>query len=148
MTELRQHISQINCANCGAAVDIERDAICGFCRTPVAIVDPDQVRKVLEQQRQAEQAAEMGGAGPSDGTGVAPSEVEGRQAEGRPVRQAQRRPDPTLPLTLALERLRAERAWAVTPAASRQPAVLDLFFGNATDPIAGGLRVLSRLLGG
>jgi hypothetical protein len=127
MAELRQHIRQINCANCGAAVDIERDAICGFCRTPVAIVDPDQVRKVLEQQRQAEQAAEAG---------------------GKPVRQSQGRPDPTLPLTLALERLRAERAWAVTPAASRQPAVLDLFFGNATDPIAGGLRVLSRLLGG
>ena len=118
MAELRQHIRHVNCANCGAPVDIDRDAVCGFCRTPVAIVDPDQVRKVLERQRKTEQAA-----GPTG-------------------------PDPTLPLTLALERLRAERAWEVTPAATRQPAVLDLFFGDQTDPIAGGLRVLSQLLRG
>jgi len=119
MAELRQHIRQINCANCGAPVDFDRDAICGFCRTPAAVVDPDQVRKVLERQRRTQQAA-----GP----------------EG---------PDPTLPLTLALERLRADRAWAGgASAASRQPAVLDLFFGDAVDPIAGGLRVLARLLGG
>ena len=118
MAQLRQHIRHVNCANCGAPVDIDRDAVCGFCRTPVAIVDPDQVRKVLERQRKTEQAA-----GPTG-------------------------PDPTLPLTLALERLRAERAWAATPAATRQPAVLDLFFGDQTDPIAGGLRALARLLGG
>lgn len=124
MAELRQHIRQVNCANCGAPVDFDRDAICGFCRTPVAVVDPDQVRKVLERQRRTEQASEAAS-----------------------LRQAQDRPDPTLPLTLALERLRAERAWADTPAAARQPAVLDLFFGDTTDPIAGGLRALARLLG-
>jgi hypothetical protein len=125
MAELRQHIRHVNCGNCGAPVDIERDAICGFCRTPVAIVDPDQVRKVLEQQRRTEQAA----------------------ATGSP-RQAQGGQDPTLPITLALERLRAERAWSGTPGTSRPSTVLDLFFGNAIDPIAGGLRALSRLLGG
>jgi hypothetical protein len=124
MAELRQHIRQVNCANCGAPVDIERDAICGFCRTPVAIVDPDQVRKMLERQRMTEQASEEGS-----------------------LRQAQGKPDPTLPLTLALERLRAERAWVGSPAAARPPAVLDLFFGDVADPIAGGLRVLARLLG-
>ena len=118
MAELREHIRQINCANCGAPVDLERDAICGFCSTPVAIVDPDQVRKVLERQRQSEQA------------------------------RADKGPDPTLPITLALERLQAERAWAGTPGSTRRPAVLDLFFGDAADPIAGGLRALSRLLGG
>jgi hypothetical protein len=118
MAELRQHIRQVSCANCGAPVDLERDAICGFCRTPVAIIDPDQVRRLLEQQRRTEVAA---------------------RADG---------PDPTLPLTIALERLRAERAWAAPPAVSHQPAVLGLVFGNAADPIAGGLRALARLLRG
>ena len=120
MAELRQHIRQVNCGNCGAPVDIERDAICGFCRTPVAIVDPDQVRKVLEQQRRTR----AGRAAPSG------------------------RLDPTLPhhagAGAAAGRARVGRhARRVAPA-----TVLDLFFGNATDPIAGGLRVLSRLLGG
>jgi len=140
LAELRQHIRQVNCANCGAPVDFDRDAICGFCRTPVAVVDPDQVRKVLERQRRTDQASEAGSLRPFDQSRVAPSNVEGRQAQDRP--------DPTLPLTLALERLLAERAWADTPAASRPPAVLDLFFGDTTDPIAGGLRALARLLGG
>ena len=140
MAELRQHIRQVNCGNCGAPVDIDRDAICGFCRTPIAIVDADQVRKLLEHQRRTEQASVTGPLRPIDQLRVAPSKVEGRQAQGRA--------DPTLPITLALERMRADRAWAGTPAASRPPNVLDLFFGNATDPIAGGLRALSRLLGG
>jgi Zn-finger nucleic acid-binding protein len=146
MAELREHIRQVNCGNCGAPVDIERDAICGFCRTPVAVVDADQVRKLLERQRRTEQASASHR--PVDQLRAAPGKVEGRQAEGGPVRQAQGGPDPTLPITLALERMRAERAWAGTSSASRQPNVLDLFFGNATDPIAGGLRALSRLLGG
>ncbi len=50
--ELRQHIRQINCANCGAPVDIAADAACGFCRTPVSMLDPGQMRNVaLELQR-------------------------------------------------------------------------------------------------
>ena len=138
LAELRQLIRQVNCGNCGAPVDIERDAICGFCRTPVAVVDADQVRTLLEHQRRTEQAsAEI--RRPFDQLRAAP-------ATSRDDRLGA--PDPTLPITLALERMRAERAWDATPALSRQPNVLDLFFGNASDPIAGGLRALSRLLGG
>jgi hypothetical protein len=140
MAELRQHIRQINCGNCGAPVDIEREAICGFCRTPIAIVDADQVRTLLEHQRRTEQASAEGSFRPFDQRRIAPGEVEGPQAQGGP--------DPTLPITLALERMRAERAWAGTPAGSRKPNVLDLFFGDAADPIAGGLRALSRLFRG
>jgi hypothetical protein len=117
MAELREHIRQVNCGNCGAPVDLERDAICGFCRTPVAIVDPDQVRRVLEEQRRSAQARAEGG------------------------------PDPTLPLTMALDRLRAERAWADTSASAGRTAWLGLLVGDAADPIAGGLRLLSSLLG-
>ena len=52
ITELRRHIRQINCANCGGPVDINGDTACPFCRTPVSMLDPDQMRAVaLELQR-------------------------------------------------------------------------------------------------
>ena len=111
--ELRTRIQQINCANCGGPVSIERDAVCGFCRTPLAIIDPDQVRKTIEHLKDA--AEEKKGV------------------------------DPTLPVSLAMERLRAERAFAGSSASSRRPAAVDLFFGDLSDPVIGFLRLLGRL---
>jgi hypothetical protein len=113
IADLRTHIKQINCANCGAPVNVERDAVCSFCQTPLAIVDPDQVRKTMEQLKAA-----------ADGkTGI----------------------DPALPVSLAMERLRGERAFAETPDSARRPASLDLLFGDLTDPVIGFLRLLGRL---
>jgi hypothetical protein len=112
--ELRQHVRQVNCVNCGAPVDVGRDVVCQFCQSPIAILDPGQLHRAIEDLRQS--------------------------LEQKPV-------DPTLPLTLALERIRAERAFGgETPAASR-PSILDLTFGDAADPILGGLRALRRILG-
>ena len=111
--ELRTRIQQINCANCGGPVNIERDAVCGFCRTPLAIIDPDQVRKTIEQLNAA--AEEKKGV------------------------------DPTLPVSLAMERLRAELAFAESSASSRRPAAVDLLFGDLSDPVIGFLRLLGRL---
>ena len=111
--ELRTRIQQINCANCGGPVNIERDAVCGFCRTPLAIIDPDQVRKTIEHLKEA--AEEKKGV------------------------------DPTLPVSLAMERLRGERAFAESSASSRRPAAVDLFFGDLSDPVIGFLRLLGRL---
>jgi hypothetical protein len=111
--ELRTRIQQINCANCGGPVSIERDAVCGFCRTPLAIIDPDQGRKTMEHLKEA--AEEKKGV------------------------------DPTLPVSLAMERLRAERAFAESSASSRHPAAVDLFFGDLSDPVIGFLRLLGRL---
>ena len=113
MRELRTRIQQINCANCGGPVNIERDAVCGFCRTPLAIIDPDQVRKTIEHLKEA--AEEKKGV------------------------------DPTLPVSLAMERLRAERAFAESSASSRRPAAVDLLFGDLSDPVIGFLRLLGRL---
>ncbi len=45
----------------------------------------------------------------------------------------------------ALERLRAERAFADETDAGRRPVVLDLLFGDLSDPLAGFFRLLSRL---
>jgi hypothetical protein len=41
---------------------------------------------------------------------------------------------PALPVSLAMERLRAERAFADSPASSRRPAAADLLFGDLSDP--------------
>lgn len=111
--ELRARIRQINCANCGAPVNVERHAVCGFCRSPLAIIDPDQVRKTIAQLKEA--AEEKKGV------------------------------DPTLPVSLAMERLRAERAFADSPASTRRPAAVDLLFGDLSDPVIGFLRLLGRL---
>ena len=76
VAELRQHIRQINCANCGAPVDIAADAVCGFCRTPVSMLDPEQMRNVaLELQRaEAPRACRSGAAAAlARPSGVAPS---------------------------------------------------------------------------
>jgi hypothetical protein len=52
--ELKQRIRQVNCANCGAPVDIERGSACAHCATPIAIIDPDQVRKAVASLQRAE----------------------------------------------------------------------------------------------
>jgi hypothetical protein len=111
--ELRARIQQINCANCGAPVDVERNAVCGHCRSPLAIIDPDQVRKTIQELKAA--AEEKKGV------------------------------DATLPVSLAMERLRAERAFADAPGSTRRPAAVDLFFGDLSDPLVGFLRLLGRL---
>ncbi len=111
--ELRRHVRQVNCVNCGAAVDVGADTACRFCRTPIAILDPDQLRKAVDELRRSLEA---------------------------------KSPDATLPLTMAIERMRADRAFVTTPGATRPPTVLDLFFGNAADPVMEGLRALGRVL--
>jgi len=52
--ELRRHITQVHCANCGAPIDLDAGATCGFCRTPVAMIDPDQIGKVVAELGAAE----------------------------------------------------------------------------------------------
>ena len=54
IADLRRHIHQINCSNCGAAVNIDRGAICGYCRTPVSMIDPGQVATTLQALRAEE----------------------------------------------------------------------------------------------
>lgn len=78
--ELRRRVRQVNCSNCGAAVDIDRGAVCAYCHTPISMIDPDQMSRTVE----ALDAAVL-----RRGT-----------------------LDPTLPLRLAQERLRVERAFA------------------------------------
>ena len=113
VAELRKGIHQVNCVNCGAPVDIERAAVCGFCRTPLTMLDPQQVRKAVEELRQKIEV---------------------------PERERQ-----VLPLSLAQERLRAERAFAQAEGRTGGSfRVLDVF--EAGNPITSGLRLLQVLL--
>lgn len=116
IAELRRHIRQVNCANCGAPVDVEKDGICAFCRTPLAMLDADQVKRLAAEVR-------------------------------REVEKAAAGPDPTLPLALALERRRAERAFADAAGADGQPGLAELLLGADGDPLGTAMRILKGLLG-
>jgi hypothetical protein len=52
MAELRRRIRQVNCTNCGAPIDLER-GVCEFCRTPLGVLDPDQMQKAVAQLKEA-----------------------------------------------------------------------------------------------
>jgi Zn-finger nucleic acid-binding protein len=107
--DLRRHVRQINCSNCGAPVDVERGATCAHCGTPISILDPEQVQKTaLELQRADDK---------------------------------RRAPDPSLPLTLMLERLKAERAFQE---ATGSPRPTGVFQGGPADLIDLGLATLRR----
>lgn len=55
LDELRRHVRTINCSNCGAAVDLEKGAVCGFCRSPLSILDPEQIEATVRQLQQWEE---------------------------------------------------------------------------------------------
>jgi len=112
---LREHIRQVNCSNCGAAIDVERGAVCHYCRTPVSMIDPRQLEVTVRELEQAE-------------------------ARRHAV-------DPTLPIRLMHERLRAEQAFAeADPGWARTLAVRG--DRQSVDLVQLGLRALNSLFSG
>lgn len=55
IAELAKNVQTILCPDCGTPVDITCENVCGRCRAPVAILDPDAVNKVLTQFSQPSQ---------------------------------------------------------------------------------------------
>jgi len=111
--ELREHIRQINCSNCGAAVNVERGSACTYCRTPLSMIDPRQLEATVR-------------------------ELEEGEARRRAI-------DPTLPIRLMHERLRAEQAFA----ANDPGWVLTLMRQDrSADLVQAGLRALKNLFAG
>jgi hypothetical protein len=53
---LKVHVSQVRCSSCGAPVDLARDSQCGYCRSPISILDAEAVQKTIadldERERQ------------------------------------------------------------------------------------------------
>jgi hypothetical protein len=53
--ELRNKVQSVNCANCGAAIDLTKDTVCSHCGSPLSIVDMTHSQEVINQlQRLAE----------------------------------------------------------------------------------------------
>ena len=44
---LRATVSQVRCSSCGASVNVEKDAMCAHCQSPLAILDSDAVGRTL-----------------------------------------------------------------------------------------------------
>jgi hypothetical protein len=119
IVELRRHVQSVKCTSCGAAVDVREHSACTFCRAPIAIIDPDQLQRTISdlQTREAER--------PKPVPGKSPLQV-----------------DPTLPLRLAHERLRAERVFAEIESHERARGGL-----GSVDLVDVGLSSLVSILG-
>ena len=55
---LADKVGIVRCSGCGAAVDIQREMVCGHCRSPISILDPEAVEKALSAYSQAAYRAE------------------------------------------------------------------------------------------
>lgn len=66
--KLRATVAQVRCSGCGAVVDLARDSACGYCRSPISVLDADAVEKALsalsdaDRRRTQPDAAEMAAA--------------------------------------------------------------------------------------
>jgi hypothetical protein len=47
LAALKAKVRTIQCSNCGAPVDLEHATACGYCHTPISILDPDAVTKAI-----------------------------------------------------------------------------------------------------
>jgi hypothetical protein len=54
LERLKSAIRVVRCSSCGAPVNLERDAVCAYCRAPIAIVDPDAVAAAVSTLQAAE----------------------------------------------------------------------------------------------
>nr|AQQ75044.1 hypothetical protein [uncultured bacterium] len=55
--ELRRNVGSVNCANCGAPVDLTSGAACAHCGTPLSMLDLQQAEKLVAQLQKADQQA-------------------------------------------------------------------------------------------
>jgi hypothetical protein len=51
--ELRENIHTVNCSSCGAAIDLQNNSACPYCKSPISILDLKQQQRMLEQLKQA-----------------------------------------------------------------------------------------------
>jgi endogenous inhibitor of DNA gyrase (YacG/DUF329 family) len=54
LARLRATIRTVGCSSCGAPVDLEHDSACPYCRTPIAILDPDALTATVGALESAE----------------------------------------------------------------------------------------------
>jgi len=54
LAQLRKSIRVVHCSSCGAPVDLERSTTCGYCRTAISMLDPEQVERAVRGLQAAE----------------------------------------------------------------------------------------------
>jgi DNA-directed RNA polymerase subunit RPC12/RpoP len=54
LASLRSRVKTVQCSNCGAPIDLQKDTACPYCRSPLAILDPDAVASALRTLSAAE----------------------------------------------------------------------------------------------
>jgi hypothetical protein len=53
LAELRKNVQTVNCANCGAPIDLVHASACEHCGTPVSMLDVKQISTMAEQLRES-----------------------------------------------------------------------------------------------
>ena len=56
IAELRQHVQAVNCANCGASVDLTMRSACGHCGSALTMLDLKQAERLVNQLREADRS--------------------------------------------------------------------------------------------
>jgi hypothetical protein len=51
---LQERLGVVRCNSCGAPVDIRREPVCGHCRSPLVVLDPEAVEQALAGYHKAE----------------------------------------------------------------------------------------------
>ncbi len=54
LASLKARVRSVQCANCGAPIDLQHDVACPYCRSPLSILDSDAVGKALRQLNSAD----------------------------------------------------------------------------------------------
>ena len=54
LATLKARVRSVQCSNCGAPIDLQHDTVCPYCRSPLAILDPEAVNKALRELTTAE----------------------------------------------------------------------------------------------
>ena len=52
LAELKAQVRSVACSSCGAPIDLARDTVCSHCHTPLAMLDVQQVGRVVDALRQ------------------------------------------------------------------------------------------------
>jgi hypothetical protein len=57
LADLRAHVRSVSCSNCGAPIDLAHDTVCSHCHTPLAMLDFEQVGRMMGDLRAAAERA-------------------------------------------------------------------------------------------
>ena len=57
LAALRAQVRSVACSRCGAPIDLSRNTVCSHCRTPLAMLDLEQVGRIVTELRDASDRA-------------------------------------------------------------------------------------------